>query len=119
MGTSVREGFAMGRAVARDDPLLEEGGYAMRYGTMAAALAAILLNAQSAAAQDRGALWANTPKSMSDHISEGWKISSHSADEFSNGRDYSFVLSRDNKSVICFVWVPVKKAAESHCRLLN
>jgi hypothetical protein len=89
----------------------------MRYGILAAAL---LLGTQPLAAQEaEDPFWARSPKSMSDYLSEGWKVVSHTHHVYGNGEEYSLVLSRDNKSVMCFVWIPPKKAVTASCRTLN
>lgn len=86
---------------------------------LTAGLAAALTGAAPAVAQEAPRLWNPSPKSMSDYITEGWKVISHTHEQYSNGNDYNFVLQRDNQAVICFVWVPERKDVTSSCRLLN
>lgn len=93
-------------------------GVTMRYGVMPAVLAGVLTTSV-ASAQDKGGFWAGSPKSMSEYLNEGYRISSHTYDSYSNGTNYTFVLARDNRSVICYVWTQNRKDPETHCRLLN
>ncbi|MFC4254328.1 hypothetical protein GRI97_02750 [Altererythrobacter xixiisoli] len=90
-----------------------------RSGAMMAMAATLLAAAVPVAAQDNGVLWTAAPKSMSEYITEGWQISSHTYQQYSNGNDYNFILQKDNKAVICFVWLPERKDMVAHCRLLN
>lgn len=91
----------------------------MRFGTFATAIAALLLAGPPAAAQDQALFWEKSSKTISDYLNEGWTIKSHAHHVYGDGEEYSFTLSSGSKSVLCFVWVPPRKARTSYCRVLN
>lgn len=90
----------------------------MRLFAAIGGLAGMLMGG-SALAQGADVLWTPSPRSMSDYITEGWKILSHKHEQYSNGDDHQFVLQQGNKAVICFVWIQPRKDVTSSCRLLN
>lgn len=93
----------------------------MRRMTFLAPLLAASVGAQAVNAQQPAAFWSRIDKTMSDLLTEGWKISSHTEYVYGQGKvDYSFVLSKDNKAVICFVDDPsANRGTTSVCRALN
>lgn len=91
----------------------------MQRKILGVALAGLLMNGQPATAQESDRLWSAAPKSMSQYISEGWQVRSHTHEQFDNGHDYTFTLQKDNQAVICFIWRPNRGDMEASCRLLN
>lgn len=91
----------------------------MKRTFLLAGLVVTLLCGPVASAQDTRTQWTPIEKSMTALLNEGWRLISHSDTSDSYHRAFSFVLSKENKLVICLIDKPEANNAASICRALN
>jgi hypothetical protein len=72
--------------------------------------------------------WEKAGASLSELLDNGWQISGHSSshaafrvanDDAYNKKGYTFLLTKSNKYIMCFIENPLPPAARTICRKLN
>ena len=92
----------------------------MRFKAIAIVLVAgALLGGKVASAQESAAFWEVTPKSLSQYLSEGWKIVAMHYETYGNGVEYLYTLQKENQAVQCDVFKRPKKEPEVTCLSLS
>ena len=92
----------------------------MKRALLLAVLVANLIHSSIASAQEARTEWVPLAKSLTVLLNEGWRIISHVQSRTDQTHDqYSFVLAKENKVVICLINNPQVNNAISRCRALN
>lgn len=83
------------------------------------ALAGAMIVGKTTLAQEAGAFWSTTQKSLNQYLVEGWKIVGMHYETYGNGVEYMYTLQKENQAVQCDVFKRPKKEPEVTCHLLS